>query len=363
MRPGVSVQSANSEISTIQKRLLSNYTDAHVRQQRSDARVQSYADSLVAADLRKALLALLAASGVLWLIAAVNATNLMLARGAAREREIAMRRALGAGPWRIAQQFLAEGLVLSGAATLFGVGLALGAVRLSQSFVPSQLHVNLSIQVNIAILAILCALTFVTAIVSSAWPAFLAVRAPIEPALRQGSTQSGTARGHKRIRSALVAVEVAMSLALLVSCGLLLRTIYSLRHVPLGFRTDHIIVADLAIPTYRYQGQNVIANLYQPLLDRVKQVNGIQDAGLMSSVPLGPGIHINLGLAQTGKSIINTSLQACHTWHPAASSSGFPMLAGRYFNDGDIATSSNRWLWSTAHSLNSTRPTRTIRPH
>jgi predicted permease len=336
LRPGVSIQTANSEIATIQKQLASKYTEANLRDRHSYAQVRSYVESLIDSDLRKALLALFGASGVLWLIAAVNAANLLLARGAARQREIAMRGALGASRWRIVQQFLIEGLILSGSATLLGTALALTAVHLSRSVVPKHLNVDLSIQVNPTILAALCALSILTAVVSSAWPAFLAVRAPIEPALKQGSQQSGSNRGYKRICSTLVVAEVAMSLALLVACGLLLRTIYTLRHVPLGFRTDHIIVADLFVPAYRFQGQNIVPNLYEPMLDRVKHLAGVQGAGLMSQVPLGQSFVITLSLYMNGNSIISglkpvtPDIQSVY---------GFPMLAGRYFSDGDTATS------------------------
>src|ERR1039458_8416497 len=106
--PGVSIKTAQAEMSTIQKSIAPAYTDARVRQERSDAEVKSYADSLVAADIRKALLALLAAAGALWLIASMNATNLLLARGAARQREVAMRGALGASRSRILQQLIVE---------------------------------------------------------------------------------------------------------------------------------------------------------------------------------------------------------------------------------------------------------------
>jgi predicted permease len=336
LRPGVSIQTAGSEISTIQKPLAKYYIDERVRREHSDVLVSQYADTLVAADLRKALLALLAASGVLWLIAAVNATNLILARSAARQREIAMRGALGASRWRIVQQFLIEGLMLSSAATLLGTALALTAVRLSRSVVPERLHVDLAIQINPIILAVLCVLTLITALLSSAWPAILAVGAPIEPTLRQSGLQAGTGTRHKRIRSILVAVEVAMSLTLLMSCGLLLRTIYTLRHVPLGYRTDHIVVANLSIPTYRYTGQNMVVNLYQPLLERVKQMNGVQAAGLMSQVPLGKTFNINITMATDNRSIVaklkpvTSDIQRIF---------GFSMLAGRFFNDSDTVTS------------------------
>ena len=194
LRPGVSIKTAAAEMSAIQRRVASAYTDPISREDRSDAEVESYAESLVAADLKKALLALFAASGILWLIAGVNATNLLLARGAARQREIAMRGALGAGRSRILQQFMVESLVLSGAAAVLGTGLALGAVRLRSQRQARPTQRRFSAHVNLTILAVLCGLTLLTALVSSAWPAFVAVRAPIEPALKQGGPQLGSGR-------------------------------------------------------------------------------------------------------------------------------------------------------------------------
>lgn len=336
LRNGVSIETADAEMQTIQRRISASYTDAELRKAHSGARVLKFGDTLVAADLKKALLALLAASGILWLIASVNVTNLMLARGAARQREIAMRGALGASRWRVMQQFLVEGLVLSAAATVLGTALALAAVRLSRSAKPVHLDVDLSIHLNFVILAVLCGLTLLTAVVSSVWPAFLAVRAPIEPALKQGGAQAGIGRHSNRARAVLVAAEVAMSLTLIVACGLLLRTIYTLRHVPLGFRTDHIVVASLAIPSYRYAGENMIANLYQPLLERVQKLHGVQAAGYMSEVPLGQSFNIELTLVNSGKRIgamlkpVSPSIQRIF---------GFKMLAGRFFNEQDTATS------------------------
>ena len=336
LRPGVDIKTAQAEISTIQKRIAPAYADPRIRQERTDAGVTFYADSLVGEDLKKALLALLAAAGVLWLIAGVNATNLLLARGAARQQEIAMRGALGAGRSRILQQFLVEGLVLSGLATVLGTGLALSAVRLVRSVKPAHLNLDLSAHVNLTILAMLCALTLISALVSSAWPALLAIRAPIDPALKQGGPHSGSARGQHRIRGMMVGAEVALSLTLLVACGLLLRTIYALRHVPLGYRTDHILVAHLAIPSYQYSGQNMVVDLYQPLLDRVRHLPGVEGAGFMSEVPLGQSFNIMLTLTMNGKSStavlkpVSPDIQKIF---------GFKMAAGRFFNDQDTATS------------------------
>jgi predicted permease len=336
LRRGFSVAAATAEMATIQKGVAAQYKDAEERDAHSVVRIQRYGDSLIDTDVKKALLALLAAAGVLWLIASVNVTNLLLARSTARQREIAMRGALGASRGRVLQQMVIEGLVLSGCAAVLGVGLALGAIRLTAAVAPIHLNVDFSTHVDFTILAVLCGLTLLSAVVSSAWPALVAVRAPIEPALKQGGQQTGAGRKHNRLRSGLVAVEVAMSLTLLVACGLLLRTIYTLRHVPLGYRTDHIVVANLSVPSYRYVDQSVTSRLYQPLLERAQHLPGVQAAGLMSEVPLGQTFNITLTLRMNGNSIAAGLKTATPDMQKIF---GMKMLAGRFFNDQDTPTS------------------------
>jgi predicted permease len=336
LRVGVSLQSARAEMAAIQKTIVPEYTDPDVRRVHSAVVLNRYADTLVDVDLKKALLALLAASGVLWLIASVNATNLLLARGAARQREVAMRGALGASRSRVVQQLVIEGLVLSVAAALLGTGLALAGIRIAESSKPAHLNLDLSAHLNLTILAALSALTILSALVSTAWPALLAVRAPIEPALKNGGPQTGMGRRHHRLSSVLVATEIAMSLALLVVCGLLLRTIYTLRHVTLGFRTDHIVVASLSIPSYRFTGRNISQALYLPLVERVQHLHGVESAGLMSEVPLGQTFNITLSLRGDGK---NISAMLKPVSPEIQSIFGFKMLAGRFFNAQDSPTS------------------------
>jgi predicted permease len=336
LRPEVTVKAARAEMATIQKQVAAQYTDPEQRAYRNLVKVDRYGDTLVGADIRKALLALLAAAGALWLIASVNVTNLLLARSTARQREIAMRGALGASRGRVLQQMMVEGLVLSSSAAALGIALALVAIRITGSVASIHLNVDFSTHVNVAILAMLCGLTLMTAVVSSAWPALLAVRAPIEPALKQGGQQTGAGRRHNRMRSALVAIEVAMSLTLLVACGLLLRTIYTLRHVPLGYRTDHIVVANLSIPTYRYADNNVVTSLYQPLLERVQQLHGVRMAGMMSEVPLGQTFNIMLSLRLNGQ-MITAGLKPVSP--QIQSIFGMKMLAGRFYNAEDTPNS------------------------
>jgi predicted permease len=195
---------------------------------------------------------------------------------------------------------------------------------------------------SVTVIVALIGLTIASAVLSSAWPALQAARSPIEPALRQGGQGSGASRSQHRTRGALVIAEIAMSLALLAACGLLLRTIYALRHVPLGFRTDHIIVANLQIPTYRFAKTNASASIYELLLERVQHMPGIDAAGLMTQVPLGHNFRMQIEMNKK-----STTPGQMNSWVTARFKAvspdlqrvfAFPMLRGRYFNAGDVSS-------------------------
>jgi predicted permease len=333
---GATLENAKMEMSLLQERIAAEYTDARLRKDHTAVRVESYAGSLANRDTRTALLALQAASAVLWLIAVINATNLLLARSVARQREIAMRGALGASRWRVMQQMILESLTLSCAAAALGAGVAFGSVRLLAHELSQTLPVATSAAPSGWILLVLAALTVTSALLSTAWPAILAVRAPIDLALKQGGIQAGVSRGHHRLRSVLVAAEIAMSLTLLVVCGLLLRTIYTLRHVPLGFRTDHILVANLSIPSYRFAGQNMTETFYRPLLEKAQHLHGIESAGLISEVPLGKTFVLHLEM-QLGSSTVVAFMKAVSP--EIQNVFGFRMAAGRFFGPEDTANS------------------------
>jgi predicted permease len=343
LKPGVSMASALAEMKIVQARVSQGYVDPEARKRAAQVGIRRYSGTLVGVDQQRALLALTAASGLLWLIACVNATNLLLARASARQREIAMRGALGAGRSRLMQQMIVEGLALSGMASLLGVGLAVAAITLFHHALKQNLSFSVPATPSATVLVALAALTILSAMVSSAWPAFLAARSPIEPALRQGGHQSGLSRAQHRTRGGLVIAEIAMSLALLAACGLLLRTIYALRHVPLGFRTDHIIVANLEIPTYRYEKTNAATSLYEPLLERVQHMPGVDAAGLVTQVPLGHTFMMQLQIRKKNETSSEKNSYITSTFKAVSPDLqrvfGFQMLRGRYFNAQDTASS------------------------
>ena len=344
LAPGASAAAATSEIKGIQRDVAAQYTDRDYRDHVSSARVARYGDTLVDDSVRKSLLALGGASAVLWLIACVNVTSLLLARATARQREIAVRGALGAGRGRIVQQLLIEGLMLSSVASLLGIGLAILTLRMFEHGLKAQFHIYTTLTPNLRVLSVLLALTVMSAVASSVWPAVAAARAPIEPALRQGAVQSGTGRTQHRLRSALVVAEIAMSLTLLVACGLLLRTIYTLRHVPLGFRTDHVMVANMSIPNYKYAGRDLNKELYEPLLERVQHLPGVQSASLMSEVPLGKTFNIVFSFGDGNGSATDVRRGKIRAKASAVTPENqkvfrFSMLRGRFFNEGDTASS------------------------
>jgi predicted permease len=339
LKDGVSVADAEAEMKVIQAEVAKQYTDPYARDLVTSAKVERYRDSLVGVDVRRALLALFAASGVLWLIACVNVTGLLLARGTARQREIAVRGALGASRWRIVRQLLVEGLMLSVGGSVAGLALAVGLLKLFAHGLTTQLQVDGAMPDG-RVIGVLLGLTVVSAVVSSMWPAVVSARASIEPALRQGGPQSGAGRGQYRVRGVLVVTQIALSLMLMVSCGLLLRTIYALRHVPLGFRTDHVIVGNMTIPAYKFAGKDMTTELYQPLLERVQHMPGVQSAALMTEVPLGHTFQMMFSFSAEGNGADAVKRRDLAAQFRAVSPDmqkvfGFGMLKGRFFNEGD----------------------------
>jgi predicted permease len=339
-KPGESIAAVQAELNGIQKSLLPLYqgqfadlfAPAHVS-------AVDYRRSLNDKDQRTALLALFGAVAALWLIACANVACLMLARAASRRREMAVRSALGASRWRLTRQTHVESLLLSLTGGVVGLAMSQAALRFFRHSLTTQLDPHLSLHPDVRVLFALLALSVLSAVLFAIVPARLSSAVGLDEVLRQDGTQSGTGRRQHRLQRILVVSELALTLTLLVSCGLLLRTVFALRKVPLGFRTDHVFVLSPKLPQYKYQKLDANTLVYQPLLERIKAIPGVQYAAISTVVPLDKNFSMQLSLAlNKGKGdpngkLINATMSA--TGPELQKVLGFAMARGRYFNAQD----------------------------
>lgn len=342
LRSGVSNAAISTALSGVEARLVPRYPPelkSYSPLTRVDA--TTYRDTLVK-DSRPALLALIAAVAIMWLIACANIANLMLARGMARQREIAVRGALGASRWRIVRQLFTESLLLSLLGSTAGLGLAQIALAISSQTLKTRLNLPDRLTPNAGVLGALLVLTVSSAIVFGLLPSWLAVRLPMEQSLRQGSIQAGASRSRHRLQQSMVVAEIGLSLVLLVACGLMLRTVFALRKVPLGFRTDHVLMVQPQLPRFKYRNVDTNRTVYEPLLRRIQQLPGVKSAAITTIVPLHKSfasiIQLNIS-SKKSAAVLQIVAQLKATGPQLQDVLGFRMKRGRFFNAQDTPNS------------------------
>jgi predicted permease len=288
LRPGVELDQARTELNGIQAGLARAYARDNLPDHVS---MRRYWDTVVG-SVRPALLLLAAAVALIWLVACANVASLILTRNSVRQRELAIRRALGAGRLRLVRQLLTENLLLSLLASAVGLALAWVMVRtLEQRLLKSlNVHQHVAFKIDSTVLLIVLALSVISTLVFGLMPAIKASGASVFDGLQARTAESSTR--HARMRNALIMGEIALSLVLLTGAGLLLRTLYLLHHVPLGFATENIVTSSLSIPNGRYDKENINLALYQPLIERIEQIPGVQSAAVTSVMPLKRGFQM-----------------------------------------------------------------------
>jgi putative ABC transport system permease protein len=280
LRPAVSLQQAQADLTVINHHLARQFPDDYST---VGVRVRSLQDD-VAAGLRPALLVLLGAIGFLLLIACANLSNLLLARAVGRQKGVAIRSALGASRARLVQQVLVESLLLSVCGGVLGVVLAFYGAELIVALGAKAIPQLVVISIDIRVLAFTAALSLATGILFGLFPAVKTSKVSVSEALKEGSRVSGT---HNTSRRVLAVTEIALSLALLTGAGLLLRSFSRIVGVDPGFRSDHLLTMDIAVPSIKYpEGTAKPAILYQELLRRVSALPGVESAGAVNVLPL-----------------------------------------------------------------------------
>ncbi|WP_035355869.1 ABC transporter permease [Edaphobacter aggregans] len=299
-------------------------------------RLMNLRDSLVS-GVRPALTALEIAVALVWSIACFNVAGLFMARIAERRTEIAVRGALGAGRLRILCQFLTESLSLSCAGAAVGLALAELMLQLFRHMLQKTLPLSQNIHLNWAVWTILIAFTFTTGLVFGILPATVAARSPLEQGLKNGGRNSSADRTQKSVSRLLLVGEIALSVALLVGAGLMMRTMYALRHVGLGFRADHIVLTSLTVPSYAYKGQDLNSTAWEPLINSVQHLPGVQTAALSTVMPIGHAVELQTIVYSTEWTKGNVDAVVRAASPDLMHALGVPMRSGRFFTAQDTA--------------------------
>ncbi|MGH9666402.1 MAG: FtsX-like permease family protein, partial [Bryobacteraceae bacterium] len=237
------------------------------------------------AQVRLVLLVLLASVGCVLLIACANVANLLLARAAGREREIALRAALGAGRWRLARQLLTESVLLGIAGGAAGIVLVAAAIRTLVHLAPADIPRISDAGVDLRVLGFALAMSLVTGVVFGLAPAFAAGRTDLNEALKAGGGRGTGDGSHAWLRRTLVVSELALSLVLLAGAGLLVESLWRLENTPLGFRAEHILTVALPLHGTPYEKGPRHAELVRELTDQFRRLPGVTAVGLTNALP------------------------------------------------------------------------------
>ncbi len=336
LKPGISIAQAGTDIAAVTQRInQANPTPAGFE---LGSVVISLREQL-AGDVRPALIVLLVAVGFVLLIACANIANLLLARGAARYREIAVRTALGAGRRRIVRQLLTESVLLAIAGGATGLLFAWLSFSFLKQIIPNSMALNASVRIDAKVFGFTMLLSLLTGVIFGLVPAFQAAKVDLNEALKQSGGRTGTGVGHRRLRSALVVTEIALALVLLVGAGLLIQTFLRLRALDIGVNPENVLTLRTSLPRSKYSELPKRAAFYEQVLERVRAVPGVVAAGYTTAVPLtwkggtngftvegreqGPGQDANSRQASTGY----------------METMGVKLREGRFFNQHDDAQS------------------------
>ncbi len=282
LKPGITIDQARAEMTTIEGRLEQQYPDGNTG---IGIKLVATQEQTVK-EIRPALLVLLGAVAFLLLIACANIANLLLARAASRLKEMAIRTALGASRLRVLRMLLTESLILSLAGGCLGLLLAFWGADALRTLAPDNLPRLNEVGVDARVFCFTFLVSLVTGIVFGFVPALHATKADLNEVLKEGLRGSmGTTAG-KRTRSVLVVVEVALSLVLLVGAGLMIKSFSRLQQMNLGFKPDHVLAVNLSLSSSRYPEDRQQPAFFQEALERLQSIPGIQSAGATTGLPL-----------------------------------------------------------------------------
>ena len=340
IKPGVSLQQAQAEMATIAARLAQQYPEENIR----IGSVVTPLHEQQVGDIKPALLVLLGAVGFVLLIACANVANLLLARAAVRQKEIALRLALGASRSRLTRQFLTESVLLAVVGGVVGLLLSFAAINVLKRFIPDTISQAQAISIDANVLVFTGLVALLTGVIFGLAPATQASNFSLNETLKEGGRDSGAGSHGNRLRGLLVVSEVAVSFILLIGAGLLINSFLHLRKLDPGFRADHLLAMKIPLPEAKYPDKEHRSPFFAELLRRVRNLPGIQSAAVASNLPLTyDGDSMPIGIeGRTDPPPDQRPDVILRVIGPEYfSTMGIALVQGRDFTDKDKADSSN----------------------
>jgi putative ABC transport system permease protein len=337
LAPGITIAKAQAEMDTIKDQLIRQYPDINTGW---DLRVVPVHDSIVQ-NIREVLLILFGAVCFVLLIACTNVANLMLARAASREREIAIRTALGAGRFRLIRQVLTESVLIAVFGGSLGILIAVWGTRFLISLNPQGIPLSGEVGLDYRVLGFTVLVSIVSGIIFGIVPALQATKPDLNSAMKESGKSSTNARGGM-IRDMLVVVEIAMALVLLIGAGLLIKSFARLQDVDPGFNREKLLTFQISLPPVHYTKPDQITGFYKDTIQKVSTLPGVNSAAAISVAPLASSGSRFIFYTE-GKPL-PTASEAPIASHRVVSPNyfetmGIPLIAGRTFTEADTETS------------------------
>ena len=339
LKPGVTLEKARAQMDSIGARIARDYPDSN---KGWGVVVERFSEVLVDSDLRRSLYVLLAAAGMVLLIGCANLANLTLARGAAREREVAMRSALGAARRRLVRQFLTENVLLALAGGLVGLGVGYATMAaLKAAIPPFSLPREVNVTMDGRLLLFALALSVFTGILFGLAPAWGATRADLAISLREGG-RGAIGRSRSKLRGILVVGEVSLAFVLLVSAGLLIRSFFQMQRADTGFDSTNVMTAGLPLSDKRYPDPVQLDSYLRQIVGNLESVPGVRDVAFTSALPMqGWGYGMPFQISDR-PAVDRANRQACFFKMVGPSyfrAVGMRLREGRGLTDHDVAGS------------------------
>ena len=335
LKPDATLEQAGNDIATVAANLAQEYPKTNLN---TTAYVVGAHQQIVGRDVRLALWLLLGAVGFILLIACTNTANLLLVRTITRQKEIAIRAALGAGRWRLGRQVLTEALVLSlcsGAVGLLIATWALGAIRV---YAADELPRIAEVQINARVLIFTCVVSIITGFLFSLLPTLHASRPKVNDVLKSGNKSATSSRGLRFWRDVLVVAEVALSLILVVGAGLMIKSFSKLVNVPPGFDPNNVLTGEIGLTRAVYENPEECARYVDQTLARLRSLPGVERAAFVAPMPFSGGdVGSDFRIdgrpePEPGNEPFANNRSVTPEYFQAMR---IPLIKGRYFNEED----------------------------